>query len=123
MLSNEQVADLLDDAADLLEYGGWTQGQSRDPETGAMCATAAIDRVAYTQTNYKLGAYVPMVTGLARYLNSNPVWWRSLLHPSVSEAIRNSTISNAIVGWNDDKERTAQEVLDAFRAAAKDLRG
>jgi hypothetical protein len=89
---SDQVADVLDDAADLLEREGWTQWAQVSPE--GICAGHALRQAS-------IPTYV-------------------LAHPA-----RQSFTSHIGVGywdltaWNDAPERTKQQVLDAFRAAAK----
>jgi hypothetical protein len=92
---SDQVADLLDDAADLIEYGGWIQGALED--RGAHCALGAlVDVDLENQHRYLARA------ALAKQVGLNP-----------------DRAGNWLANWNDDPLRTRQEVLDTFRAAAK----
>lgn len=87
------VADLLDDAADLIERRGWCQGRYQDTD-GRLCSVGAL-AAANGDT---LASYFPAVLVLSRRVGD-------------------------VVGWNDALGRTEQEVLDTFRAAAKEVRG
>jgi hypothetical protein len=87
---SDQVADVLDDAADLLERGGWIQEALYDSE-GGFCSVGALYEVCEDPLvrNAAYGALFP--------LNGR----------------------RSVADWNNDPSRTMQEVLDAFRAAAK----
>jgi hypothetical protein len=92
---SDQIADVLDDAADLLERAGWIQGKTGDPD-GARCALGAI-------------------AGVTAYPDSSEIFVRSALR--IEEAVGGS-----LALWNDAPERTKQQVLDTFRLAAKQER-
>jgi hypothetical protein len=88
------TADVLDDAADLLERQGWCQVYMEDSDgrhcvVGALSAAAAVahSRVAHAGAENAIWARVGMPTA-----------------------------------WNDAPERTEQEVLDLLRSVAKDQR-
>jgi hypothetical protein len=92
---SDQVADVLDDAADLLEREGWIQGDLwRRDSYGGRCALGAICDAALDNRNVRVAAARAVLGGSSTYL----------------------------VDWNDTPGRTKQEVLDAFRAAAKQER-
>ncbi len=93
----DQVADLLDDAADLIERDGWAQGWLRDPD-GRLCPGGAI--------------VVADVAG------SQILACRSPLVQAGLSAARD-TIGGALTGWNDAEGRTEQQVLDMLRTTAK----
>jgi hypothetical protein len=95
---SDQVADLLDDAADLLERGGWIQGALED--RGAHCALGALV-FADPFNQYRLRARA----ALAEQVGLNP-----------------DRAGNWLANWNDAPLRTRQQVLDTFRAAAKQER-
>jgi hypothetical protein len=81
-------------AAELLERDGWCQGAL--VKNGAFCAMGALhkatdrDRKAYMSSLYRLMAFLGQHHGGTRN----------------------------IIDWNDQPERTADEVIDALRAAA-----
>jgi hypothetical protein len=87
---SDQVADVLDDAADLLECGGWIQEALYDSE-GGFCSVGALYEVCEDPLvrNAAYGALFP--------LNGR----------------------RSVADWNNDPLRTKQQVLDAFRTAAK----
>jgi hypothetical protein len=88
---SDQVADVLDDAADLLEREGWTQ---LDFSHGSKrCAVGACLDVLTPQTEEFCSPAI------------------RALYPLIG--------TDDVVGWNDDPARTKQQVLDTFRAAAK----
>jgi hypothetical protein len=91
---SDQVADVLDDAADLLERGQWIQHLESDGQ-GGRCAFGAIEAVA-----------------------------PSRVYACCAESVLLHTVdrSGNIASWNDAPGRTKQQVLDAFRAAAKQER-
>jgi hypothetical protein len=97
---SDQVADVLDDAADLLEREGWIQGALH----GAVghCADGALE-IASCRYN----------------ASANTDMWLAATD-ALGECIgfEHSTIP----GWNDNPARTKQQVLDTFRAAAKQER-
>jgi hypothetical protein len=92
---SDQVADVLDDAADLLERNGWAPGIG----DGGHCALGALYHVAgpsHRRENQLAVDALVAALGLER--------------------------GYAVAVWNDDPGRTKQQVLDAFRAAAKQER-
>jgi hypothetical protein len=97
-MSNE-IADVLDDAADYIEKHGWVQGAAFDDylhRTPAACAYGALSQVA--------------ADGQGRVLYA-------------AQRDLEVFVGTRWIGeWNDDPARTKQEVLDAFRAAAKQQR-
>jgi hypothetical protein len=87
---SDQVADVLDDAADRLEREGWAPGVGG----GGHCALGALYSVAgMTALRQRASRVLADSLGL-------PYRYR-------------------IADWNDAPGRTKQEVLDAFRLAAK----
>jgi hypothetical protein len=99
---SDQVADVLDDAADWLETHEWIQGDlyvhNAALETIGACSVGILGYSAHPAAQ-KLAAR----DALAKQLDIAPesrggVW---------------------LADWNDAPERTKQQVLDAFRAAAK----
>ncbi len=86
---SDQIADVLDDAADLLEREGWIQGAGHGPV--GRCAMVAIGRAALADVH----SY------------------------EVARDVFAEAVGAGITDWNDAPERNKQQVLDAFRAAAK----
>jgi len=95
MTDGYEVADVLNRAADLLESNGWCQFALED-DAGAHCA---------------MGALLAVDTGAATNVLS--------FSPTGRVAF-NAMRGRHIATWNNDPRRTKQDVLDAFRSAAKD---
>ena len=97
------IAEDLRVAADVLERDGWTQHAPIDG-AGRRCAAGAL---AWAVSN-----------GVASY----PSWligealdrWRD-----AEEELRLQIDEESVMYWNDDPERTADEVVAALRAAAE----
>lgn len=104
---SELIADILDDAADLLEKKGWTTGNFT--VFGRHCAVGAISGVT---SNDLLRAGACMQ--LAETLHMEGLYPYSCMN---KEAAR-----GAIIRWNDGTKHSAQEVIDTFRKAAKEAR-
>lgn len=94
----EKIADVLDDAADYIEANGWCQKHLESP-TGEVCASGAI-----------------------RAVEPGAAWGDGYDALALFLGLDNWLVSS-IPRWNDAPGRTEQEVLDAFRAAAKQQRG
>lgn len=77
------------DAADILERDGWGRGQYYDPVTGRRCAA---------------GALMTIISGC---LPSHGKY--------AFAAMTYIGCSNSILVWNDDSERTQEEVVALFR--------
>ncbi|MGI8682037.1 MAG: DUF6197 family protein [Mycobacteriales bacterium] len=95
------VADVLDDAADYIETNGWCQKTmyaAGDGPHPAACAMGAILRTA-PEGHWFVGRAID-----------------ELAH-TVGHTVRRSSVA-----WNDDPDRTEQQVLDMLRLAAKDAR-
>lgn len=106
MIGVDEAADVLERAADLLESGpGWCQRTYLDSD-GRMCMLGAVRRAAG--------------------------WW-TVIEPDRSRdayvrAEHAHNILDAFLGmpvaiWNDQHGRTADEVVDKLKHAAKSLRG
>ncbi len=95
----DQVADLLDDAADLLERDGWAQGWLRDPD-GRLCAAGAM-----------------MAADVAGSENCRSPLVQAGLS-AASDTIGGG-LSFTLPMWNDASDRTEQQVLDLLRTTAK----
>lgn len=87
------VADVLNDAADHLCFGGWVQGQHY--RGTASCAVGALDRA----TQGKSALAIRALETFRQYLGVR-----------------------SVISWNDLPGRTADEVVNAMRHAAKELR-
>lgn len=101
--------DVFDRAADdVSRDGGWLQGQlgAFEESDAAVCAMGAVYRQCH---KYRAG-------GLSQHLDHLKA---TLGLPDVTAA----DFKDPIAKWNDQPGRTAGEVADAFRTAAKVLRG
>lgn len=85
------IADILRRAADIIEENGWIQGTLVDDETGAVCAIGAIQQAC-------------------RQIDT-PTYW------SARNAL-GQYVDDGVSIWNDDEDRTKEEVLAALREAA-----
>jgi hypothetical protein len=93
---SDQIADVLDDAADYLEPRRWGQAPpgKHTPDSG-YCALGVLGVVGRGRHLPKAAA----IGALVRMLGLDEGWDLAL--------------------WNDAPGRTKQQVLDAFRGAAK----
>lgn len=105
MTDHNAVADVLDDAADYIEKNGWVQCKpGRYVETGGDCASNALVEVGeWGETLQVAHAALASSAEIPGWSTLDQAW-------------------NAVQEWNDEPERTKQEVLDAFRLAAKSER-
>lgn len=114
-LTPEQVADVLDDAADYIEAHGWCRTSLLTPD-GRVCAMGAI-----AMSQQAIDIHVQ---------NADAVLWTwkreraevVAAAEALGSVVDSSDPYSPIPHWNDDPARTKQEVLDAFRAAAKEQR-
>jgi hypothetical protein len=89
------VAKVLNDAADLIDANGWTQGVNRDA-FGCYCAVGALEAAS------------PRVDGR----------WFSRLYYDAAVAVSKETQSSSVVQWNDAEGRTQAEVTTMLRTVA-----
>jgi hypothetical protein len=110
MNDNEAAADRLDGAADWIETYGWIQRHFRIGNQ--VCALGAIS--ASQDEQVRLSDLVRGATSI------NGIAVRALRDQI---GIPGATIySRTITQWNDQPDRTEFEVINALRAAAKELR-
>jgi hypothetical protein len=103
MRDPDAAADLIDDAADHLETYGWLQGALGQP-CRPSCASGALTWASDNDDHYHHLATA---------------------HDALADRIQADLGDENFYGlsrWNDSVGRTRQQVLDTFRAAAKDLR-
>jgi hypothetical protein len=105
-------AEILEKAADLIEANGFWKNQLWGPE-GQCCSVGAVMKATGSsisldsQTRYARGEAVKAL-GVTLGLVPADVEWPEAW--------------SEVVGWNNVDERTADDVVDAMRRAAKDLR-
>lgn len=107
------VSEVLLKAADLLEKHGHTKNILKNSD-GSMCFMGALNMAETGDAwfrNPELAVKAATIT--ANMLGVKPVRHYLLSKNDPFIGVR------AIVDWNNAKERTAQEVIDAMRAAAK----
>lgn len=89
-----QVAADLRAAAEVLRRDGWTRGSFRDPDSGCRCAAGAIPECEWGSRRWREAVVV-----FGDHVGVGP--WPV-----------------AVYRWNDDEDRTADEVIAALEAAA-----
>lgn len=101
--SKRQLVDDLNGAADLIIQVGHCKGEFTDVY-GSHCATGAINTYIISDIIRSGGC----LTSNARF---NRV-------AAVKTLVRNAAPCNSITVWNDQPERTKEEVIEMFRRAA-----
>lgn len=99
------TADILLRAADVIEERGHTKGVLQDRE-GRVCAFGALNVVVYGSADHS-------------YLQSSR---DEAAHAVTRHLGLGSGYLGPLVNWNNAPERTQQEVVDAFRGAARALK-
>jgi hypothetical protein len=116
------AADILEKAADLIQTVGhckgsfsrWAAGDvASGPTVVAYCALGAIDAAGQNDA----------------YILSTPIRVRSRRHNEAIDALGVELAGsipfrgeNVIAVWNDNEDRTPEEVIDLMKHVAKDLR-
>lgn len=104
------TAGLLTRAADIVQFGGWTQGTSArdsDGEAVSPIDTRAVAWCVAGAMRVALGMF--WVDGSAEY--------------ALLDFIRRDSWWDSIAQWNDAPSRTAGEVADTLRRCAKECCG
>lgn len=101
----DETADILERAADLLQFGGWIQGALRlFREDGQIIGRCALGGITDAMTAEQQGDFLvgdDAVIALQNYLGYE---------------------TDLISAWNDNSNQTAEHVIDTLRHCAKDLR-
>lgn len=102
-------ADVLEKAADLLETQGWCQDVYRN-KAGELCSIGAVRTAIWGDARMRTTT-----------TNKDDV---ELANRTLAVLADKVGVEPGSVGteWNDDPWRTKEEVVDAFKHAAKDLR-
>lgn len=112
MRETEKAAELLEQAADLIETAGHVKGQfsavalNADGEVTEFlgyCALGALSAAHHRHTDWGIASYTCALLTL-------------------SSQVSRDFGSGIIPHWNDDPVRTPGEVIDTFKHAAKELR-
>lgn len=108
-----EPADVLEAAANLLESKGWGQGEfmnAIDPDDATkFCAVGAIRTV----TGYSLAG---------RRDEDYAVYRKRYACSLQANVALGDKVGTDVVHWNDQPGRTAEEVIDALKQTAKDIR-
>lgn len=107
-----ETADILEKAAEVLETRGWCQGTYHNP-AGRVCAVGAVRTAVW-------GA--PLLRDLEREVSTKDYVKVNEALMVLAEDIGLQNWNDLAPGWNDHPDRTQDEVIDAFKHAAKDLR-
>lgn len=110
-----QAAETLEKAADLYrsETVDWCQGQwiNSDNEQLTVCAEGAL----LLASGFSVGEIVTLSdTGVSDWMKHHR-WNAARMELHVH-------LNASVFGWNDRRERTKQDVIDAMEATAKDIR-
>jgi len=108
-ISNAELADHYDAAADYLIIHGWTKGELYNNRTGAVCASGALCAVMTPKLFTLVTEGKPIVI-----IGSPYAQWM--------EAARRAVGSQSISHWNDYLAKDMNEVIEMFRSRAKELR-
>jgi hypothetical protein len=110
MTDYDQIADILETAADVIERDGHAK-RTMENEIGQKCATGAIN-VAITGEahyfNWLLGGQACKIVCEALELAVNR-----------ADSLPSDGVVNTVVDWNNKPSTTAQEVIDGLRKSAK----
>ncbi len=103
----DEVADIVESAADLLERAGWIQDEDHIQGMG-YCMVGAL-RQCLTEHYTRCEDQYPA-----------PIWENVI---GEVRAHMGTGTPAQIAAWNDEYGRTKQEVLDKLRSIAKEIRG
>jgi len=95
-------------AAELIEEHGWDRHTYYDPDTDCYCVDGAIMAVT---------GHEPMIDGYRLSKTTQDLYDRDAAEQLLMEHLGISTIP-ALFRWNDDPDRTKEEVVSALKAAA-----
>ena len=112
------TAELLTKAADLLVEKGWTRETYQDGN-GCMCAVGAITVAAGGSFIYDEDDAPEDFTG--PNCDTDPIYAAIEAVENVVNGAVSSRASFCVVEWNDEQGRTAGEVIDVIRFAAKQV--
>lgn len=103
-----QTSEVLNRAADLIEERGWGQGAEtwahRAEITGPLCLEGGVMAAAGV-AHWQLYTECPAFRAVAVYLDRTPM-------PKSRDA------ADQVWYWNDQRDRTAAEVIEVLRACA-----
>ena len=111
MIDNEKLSTILDKAAARIERKGWCKGTLADAD-GRLCALGAIAEATACCGMTDLDEIIAYRFS-AEYALAVQVFGGTDLPQSAF---------TYVATWNDHESKDAQEVIDAFRSAAKGVR-
>lgn len=115
-MNTPDPADLLEDAAALLEQYGWCQ-QELVSLDGRRCLVGSIRHATFNWAKQN-AAYDPEDTANVWDLEEN---LRNLVRNRIPITFPSNDQYTEVI-WNDSEGRTADEVIDLLKHIAKDLR-
>jgi hypothetical protein len=119
----EEMADTLDAVADDFDFDviGWTRGSYENPL--GFCAIGALRR---SRRNVLEGQYpncVPLDLLVHSRRQAGQIAYQLAAHLKRKKwANSYTTAVETVIGWNDGRDRTKEQVIEAFRSTAKELR-
>jgi hypothetical protein len=108
-ITNTELADYYDAAADYLIIHGWTRTELYNNRSGAVCASGALCATLSPTLFEQVVAGQPIVITGSTYLR-----WM--------EAARRLLDGWSVSHWNDNIAKDQDEVIEKFRSRAKELR-
>lgn len=105
-LTIEEMADLLNEAADIIAFEGWTQHIAVDLE-GRHCLVGALR--ASANRNNVVPARFALQVAVAQHLGMRPTMLGAYIDIL------------PLTEWNDTRGRTVDQVVDALRDTAKKI--
>lgn len=103
----QQVVSDLRACADLIEKNGWIQGdfyQEREGVPPVECPVCSVGAMYTVTSGHPSNEVVVDWAGIQRFIAAKTALWEFL--------------PDNIITWNDTPGRTAEEVIQAFRACA-----
>jgi hypothetical protein len=124
-----EMADVLEQAADLIETVGWAQGreiksQPPTPNSGRpliLRRDGLGDQVSLEVVGYCARGAIRAAAGRSLVIRAQ-ITLASWLVRNNLLGFRHDSNPSSIPYWNDRSGRTAAEVIDAMKSCAKDLR-
>jgi hypothetical protein len=120
-------ADILEAAADELQTNGWIKKRLKDVD-GRHCAIGAMQKVAGYEEAWRqhIDGWRPAETTPEPLVTREPLVEASkrymLAEAVLAHHLSQEGLTVGVGGWNDQPERTAEEVIDVMKHVAKDLR-
>lgn len=107
-----ETADVLEQAAEVLEQNGWAQGTLavvNGDGTGSYCAMGAVRKA--------LGYFDHEILG-----QDSQEFRRICYQAAIADLVMANYLGTRVARWNDEVAADKFEVIDMLKLAAKDLR-